>query len=305
MADNYDKIIASGAASSELASVVSEVVASRWDNWDLSPYCAYLVDVCDASLLPYLAEQFDVAGLQGLEMAETEQQKRDIIKRSIALHKYIGTPWAIREACRTVGFPVISIEEGVTATVGGDTDPNDWARFRVLIDIGNDRLIDASQSRRLRQFVEFYKNERSHLVNLGFWQAFSDEDSVFRPEQEQRDTLEVAWMTIPKPNYIPKTGILTTIEVEASEDWTMPTSKQWDDGGELQFSFNGTAGISTISVTSTSTNNTTANRTATVPITSAVTGRTLGELTVTQLTNWNAYSNAYSNAYNSGWIKRQ
>lgn len=100
-------VIASAISDNELARAFSEMVADRWDNWDLSEFLPYLVDTVAPSALPYLADQFDIDGLQGFGMAETEQQQRDIIKKSIALHKFIGTPWAIREACRTVGFPIV------------------------------------------------------------------------------------------------------------------------------------------------------------------------------------------------------
>lgn len=116
-------VIASAISDNELARAFSELVADRWDNWDLSEFLPYLVDTVAPSVLPYLADQFDIDGLQGFGMAETEQQQRDIIKKSIALHKFIGTPWAIREACRTVGFPIVILEEGVTAQPGGPESP--------------------------------------------------------------------------------------------------------------------------------------------------------------------------------------
>jgi len=161
-------VIASAISDNELARAFSELVADRWDNWDLSEFLPYLVDTVAPSVLPYLADQFDIDGLQGFGMAETEQQQRDIIKKSIALHKFIGTPWAIREACRTVGFPIVILEEGVTAQPGGPESPEDWARFRV--EAPDSRHITAEESRKIRLFVEFYKNERSHLVEIGYYQ---------------------------------------------------------------------------------------------------------------------------------------
>jgi P2-related tail formation protein len=110
--------------------------------------------------------------LQGFDVAENEEQQRELIKRSIALHKFIGTPWAIREACRTVGFPVVCIEEGVSSAEHSDHE-NDWARFNVIIE--TDKRVTAEQSRKLRLFIEFYKNERSHLVELGYFQLLADE----------------------------------------------------------------------------------------------------------------------------------
>ncbi len=180
-------VIASAISDNELARAFSELVADRWDNWDLSEFLPYLVDTVAPSALPYLADQFDIDGLQGFGMAETEQQQRDIIKKSIALHKFIGTPWAIREACRTVGFPIVILEEGVTAQPGGPESPEDWARFRVFVKADDSRLLTVEESRKIRLFVEFYKNERSHLVEVGFYQKMDAETIFFN----MNDSLDI------------------------------------------------------------------------------------------------------------------
>lgn len=168
------RVFASCLLNNELAQAFHDLVAECWDHWDLTPYMVYLVDACDASLLPYLAEQFDIAGIKGFEMAGTEQQQRDIIKRSIELHKYIGTPWAVEQACAMAGFPIVSFDEGVTAP---DKEPTstDWAQFRVIIDAPTDREITRDQIQRLWIFVEYYKNARSHLVELRFVTKMSDD----------------------------------------------------------------------------------------------------------------------------------
>lgn len=174
-------VIASCLADNELAKAFSELVAERWDNFDVSPFMAYLLDTCAASVLPYLAGQFDISGLQGFAMADSEVQQRELIKKSIALHKFIGTPWAIREACKTVGFPVILLEEGIN---------NDWAQFSVLVEADINSYISESRYHKLRLFIEFYKNERSHLIELGFFQLLTDE-YVFNNAVEERDELTV------------------------------------------------------------------------------------------------------------------
>jgi P2-related tail formation protein len=180
-------VIASSLADNELAKAFSELVAERWGNFDIAPYMVYLVDKCDTSVLPYLADQFDVAGLQGFGIAANEEQQRALIKRSIALHKFIGTPWAIREACQTVGFPVIILDEGVS--IGAATD-NDWAKFRVLIKADVDRAVPKEVSMKLKLFIGFYKNERSHLADFGFFQSLKDE-YVFTSPAEERDVLNI------------------------------------------------------------------------------------------------------------------
>ncbi|MDL2289968.1 phage tail protein, partial [Paludibacteraceae bacterium OttesenSCG-928-F17] len=168
-----DKVIASTLTDNDLAQAFADLVAERWDNWDLSPYMVYLLDVCAPSLLPYLADQFDVEGLQGFEVAGNEAQQRELIKKSLELHKYRGTPAAIREACNTVGYPVVILSEGVTE-LDGIERPEDWARFRVLVEADVARHITEEDARKLRQFIEYYKNERSHLVESGFYQSLLD-----------------------------------------------------------------------------------------------------------------------------------
>ncbi|MDR3133030.1 MAG: phage tail protein [Prevotellaceae bacterium] len=182
-------VIASSISDNELARAFSELVAERWDSFDVSPFMAYLVDTCAPAALPFLAEQFDIDGLQGFAMAANEGEQRELIKRSIALHKFIGTPWAIREACRTIGFPVILLEEGVPSEPASS---NDWARFRVLIEANMSRHITEEQSRKLRLFIALYKNERSHLVELGYYQTLADE-LRFHVSLERRDVLQCTY----------------------------------------------------------------------------------------------------------------
>ena len=309
------KIIASAISDNELAQAFSELVAERWDNWDLSVFLPYLVDTCAASVLPYLADQFDVEGVRGFAMAMDEEQQRDIIKKSIALHKYIGTPWAIREACRTVGFPVIVLEEGVSAIPGGPESPEDWARFRVLVEAHPNRHITAEEAKKMRLFVEFYKNERSHLVEMGFFQPLMDRLSV------QHEELDVMFLSLsPNPVLLTANGAARSVEVNSNVDWTLErTVYEWPDGSgnKLPLEFTGHAGHGEIIVKSDyyikenpkvrAYNSAYSEayslpgsdeRIMDIPIFS-LSGKCLGILTVTQNCGFhNAYSRAYSNAYN-------
>ncbi|MCD8173813.1 MAG: phage tail protein [Alistipes sp.] len=299
MAD--DRAIASSLSDNELAVAVSDMVADRWDNWDLAPYLALLVDVCAPSVLPYLAEMFDVEGLQGFAVAENEQQQREIIKRSIALHKYMGTPWAIREACRTVGFPVSVLEEGVTAEPGGEVSPLDWARFRVLVDAEQNRHITEEDARKLRQFVEYYKNERSHLVELGFYQSF--EDKIFRRPVEERDTLELQILSLvlsAKVIALSPAGTAKSVAVASDCPWSLGgVAFEWPDGSgdKIYLQYTGQPGNSEIIATA-DYNRTGADRSVIFEI-YYTDGMLLGTLTIEQVYRWrNAYSRAYSRAYN-------
>ena len=163
-------VIASAISDNELARAFSELVADRWDNWDLSEFLPYLVDTVAPSVLPYLADQFDIDGLQGFGMAETEQQQRDIIKKSIALHKFIGTRGRyVRHAARWGSRSSFWRRES-PPSLAAPRVPRTGARFRVFVEAPDSRHITAEESRKIRLFVEFYKNERSHLVEIGYYQ---------------------------------------------------------------------------------------------------------------------------------------
>lgn len=291
------RVIASSLSSNELALAFSELVADRWDNWDLSPFMAYLVDICAPEALPYLADQFDVDGLQGFAMADDLEQKRDIIKRSISLHKYIGTPWAIREACRTVGFPVIVLEEGVTAVRGGEATAEDWARFRVLVDPDNSRPINSELSQKVRTFIEFYKNERSHLVDFGFLQKIRD---TFRPIVGGRDNLSVATLVVhPNPITLNPAGAEVAVDITVNVPWQIERPVyEWPDGSGDLFALTYTGEVGKSSIVITSDPNTNSDREKIVEIRSTD-GDILGTLTIRQRINWNAYSRAYNYAYNT------
>ena len=293
-------VIASSLNDNELARAFSELVAARWDDWDLSPFMVYLVDVCAPAALPYLAEQFDIDGVRGIAMAGDEVQQRDLIKQSIALQKYMGTPWAIREACKAIGFPVIILQEGVTAP-GEEPKPEDWAQFRILVEADMAREITMEEARKLRLFVESYKNERSHLIELGFYQSLKE--TLFRPAEAERDDLYIEVFTLdlsPNPAIINPRGDEVSVEIKINTPFTMPVLVYWGDetNDKVNVTYTGEAGISRISIVS-DRNTTGKDREVTANIESP-SGVVLGVLTIRQLHKWrNAYSRDYNRAYNT------
>jgi len=173
------RVLANSIDSVEIAQVAHDVVAERWDNWDLTESLVYLVDSVNANVLPYLAEQFNVDGLAGFAVASNEREQRELIKISILLHKFMGTPWSIKKACETVGFTDIHLTEGVASN-----PPNpqiDWARFSVLIGFPDDRIINSANFLRLKNFINQYKPVRCHLADFGALLSFDEKESLFRP----------------------------------------------------------------------------------------------------------------------------
>jgi hypothetical protein len=134
------------------------------------------IDDVDPSALIHLAEEFNVLGRRGWALCETDEQKRNLIKRAIALHRYAGTPWAILSALEAVGFPDAEIDENPPATYNGaiaydgfdDYGGRLWGGFKVFLDISQRPLLASAQLRLIRDLILEWKNARSHLVGIGF-----------------------------------------------------------------------------------------------------------------------------------------
>lgn len=111
---------------------------------DLSPLLVNLVDTVDASVLPYLAEQWSLMG-DGWELAQNESARRKMLRTATQIHQRKGTPWAIRQMFALLGFGNIEIEEGRGGyrrdgtisrnsgwAVRGDASVR-WAEYRIKV----------------------------------------------------------------------------------------------------------------------------------------------------------------------------
>ncbi|KQC02106.1 phage tail protein I [Pedobacter sp. Hv1] len=167
-----------------------EMAKKKIDALELEKLLVYIVDTVDKTVLPFLAEQFDVLGYKGMKLATTEEQQREVIKKAIELKRYKGTVWAVKEALRTIGYPTAIITEGV------GSGPNGWAEFKILLDGGNN-FISASSIDDILKNVEEYKNTRSHLVGVSFSIDLGTEninltdESVENPSVIDEDVLTV------------------------------------------------------------------------------------------------------------------
>ena len=148
----------------------------RWDEIDLLALLPNRVDSAPESLLYPLAWQLGVTGLAGWDLATTDETRRDLLRRAIEIHRRKGTPWAIREAFRAVGFPEIQIEEGYGKPAYGGTRLFDgqayyspmgaWGDFGVTVGRRADgtRIGPATRAL-LRGIIETWKPARSRLVD--------------------------------------------------------------------------------------------------------------------------------------------
>lgn len=126
----------------------------RVGDLDLTKLLIYWLDDVDASALPHLAKQFHVLGLEGWDYASTEAEKRALLKQAVELHRYKGTPWAVRQGIQRVS-PDVDIEEWFE--YGGQP-----YYFRIRYRNQNVRLTIA-QALKLFYVIESLKSLRSKL----------------------------------------------------------------------------------------------------------------------------------------------
>jgi len=158
-------------------------VIDRLGQLPLSVLAIYFIDQVESSALPHLGEQFNVMGLKGWILCETEQQQRELIKTAIELHRRAGTPFAIKRALTAVGYPGTEIEENPDYSYDGAAnygysdgvstfaetyDAILWGGFRVWLDKQFEAMTSPTKFGYLTSFVLEWKNVRSHLLSIGF-----------------------------------------------------------------------------------------------------------------------------------------
>ena len=101
-----------------------------------------------------MAKQFHVLGLEGWDYASTESEKRSLLKQAAELHRYKGTPWAVRQGIKRISQ---------------DLDIEEWFEyggkpyyFRIKCSNHNLQLT-LSQALKLYYTIEALKSLRSRL----------------------------------------------------------------------------------------------------------------------------------------------
>lgn len=178
-----DRIIASSVRDIEHIAVFDDIIKQRFDALDKDALFVYLIDIVKSPALIFLADQFDVLGFKGWALANTDADRRNLIKNAIRLHKKKGTPFAIKQAISSsiagVDYQDITILEHINLvgifydgiyTYNGSQHfgPGHWATFRVTIDATGMGPITADISYLIVQLILEYKNVRSWLVDLSY-----------------------------------------------------------------------------------------------------------------------------------------
>ncbi|WP_457679443.1 phage tail protein I [Thermovibrio sp.] len=121
---------------------------------DLHKLFVYAVDSQPEEVLDWLAWQFHV---EGYDLAKTVEEKRNLVKNAIELHRYKGTKYAVQKALEAVG---VSGEIKEWFEYGGEP-------YTFKIDLGiQNREITPELHGKLVELINEYKNERSWLDEI-------------------------------------------------------------------------------------------------------------------------------------------
>jgi P2-related tail formation protein len=159
-------------------SVENRALLGLLDRWDALPVENVLVfhlDTVIADALPFVAE---LMGLTAPEFGGAGAP-REVIKQAVHLRKLRGTPWALREVMRRLGYGEIDLQEAQTKTYNGELHydgehrygaENHWARFAVYVTVLAPMV--AADVRKLWDAIDKWKPKRSWF-SLGLRQAMT------------------------------------------------------------------------------------------------------------------------------------
>ncbi len=154
----------------DISSKTFDNLFSKYNALDTNRLLVYLVDNVDVSALPHLAEQFHILGNEGwlyacasgseqseLIHAQTEDEKRELIKNAIELHKYKGTKYALRKV-----LEILNLNGKIREWFEYSGNPY---HFIVSLDLRN-RGYEQTTEEQLLDLIEETKNVRSVMEKL-------------------------------------------------------------------------------------------------------------------------------------------
>lgn len=142
---------------SDLSSRTFDDLFSRFQDLDTECLLVYLFDKVNESALIHLARQFHITGNEGWTNCTTVDEKRELIKNSINLHRFRGTKYSLVRVLEILG-----LNGEVTEWFDYGGEPY---YFKISIDM-NDKAFDETTEESLIDLIAGNKNARSHLESL-------------------------------------------------------------------------------------------------------------------------------------------
>ena len=159
-----------------------DAVIEHLSGIDLTRLLIYIVDDVAVSALPHLLEQFHVTGHEGSRVAQSDGDRRALIRGSFDAHRYKGTRYAIRRALESMGLTSTILEWWQYAGA-----PH---HFKVVIDLLNQELTGDQQSL-LDAYIQEYKPARSVMDGITFNFSVSSPVPVIGISMQSSETITV------------------------------------------------------------------------------------------------------------------
>ena len=141
----------------DISSQTFDELFARYQELDTECLLIYLFDKTEESALVHLAEQFHITGNEGWTYCKTTEEKRNLLKNSLNLHKYRGTKFALKRALNILGI---------------ESDVYEWFQyngtpyyFKVSVEMQN-RAFDDDFEKILLDTIFANKNVRSKMETL-------------------------------------------------------------------------------------------------------------------------------------------
>lgn len=137
--------------------IIDAIADERFSNIDLTCLLVTIIDNVPSDALPHLAEQYHVTGNEGWLQARNDDEKRDLIKRAIEVHRHKGTKYALTRI-----FDMFGIEGKIQEWFETGGDP-----FTFSVDLNFvSKGLDYDLIAKLEDLINEYKNVRSHLASV-------------------------------------------------------------------------------------------------------------------------------------------
>lgn len=143
-----------------------EKTAEKAFTRDLKELMIYAFDHVKPDLLNLLAEQFHILGDEGWNLAKTEQEKRDLLKISLEIHRYKGTKHALLRV-----LEILKLKGGIKEWFEYDGNPY---FFRVVLQVF-DRPLDDETEALFFKLINTFKNARSRLEAIEMYLSSTTE----------------------------------------------------------------------------------------------------------------------------------
>lgn len=168
-----------------------ERLTKRLLEQDIRPVILMDIDRLPDSALPHMAEQLSISDEPAWEMAESDAARRQLLKRAFELHRYKGTPYAIRLIFRLLGLGEVDILEGRGGRrrdgtwrrdgfiVRGDASAQ-WAVYRIVCY----RRLTVRQAATARRMLDAIAPARCALYDIDFSKASLIRNGIARRNGE-------------------------------------------------------------------------------------------------------------------------